>query len=134
MYTDCGAFTDVRRGIVAAYFLLSLAGCSGAGPGESETVCASRIEFKTGVYQAVANVQFEAGERIGSGETLGCSDDDGHTAAGQMVEVFAVHRAPGAPVIAVGGSPRELFALTDEDGKLAEGAVHYIESHSQGDG
>ncbi|MFF8098757.1 DUF6281 family protein [Streptomyces sp. NPDC016640] len=76
------------------------------GDGEQANSCAYRVLYQDRTYRDVANVEFTAGEKLGSATVLPCDDTGGQNDAGQAGETTTAYRVDGI-------SPSVAFAVGD---------------------
>ncbi|MGW7044201.1 DUF6281 family protein [Streptomyces avermitilis] len=96
--------------LAAAAAVPIAAGCASSDSGgESDALCAYRVEYNGNTYGTIANVKFESAEKIGTATEPPCKDtpnDDNQDEPGK-VQAFAVKGFDPETAIAVGNSPGE---------------------------
>jgi len=81
---------------------------SSGGGGEQAESCAYRVLYQDRTYRDVANVEFTAGEKLGSATVPPCDDTGGGDASEQAGETTTAYKVDGVPpevAVAVGDSP-----------------------------
>ncbi|WP_328837035.1 DUF6281 family protein [Streptomyces europaeiscabiei] len=96
------------------------AGCaSSSDDGEADAVCEYRVEYNGNTYGTIANIKFEAGDKLGTATEPPCKDtsnDDNQEKPGKT-QAYAVQGLDPETAIAVGDSPAEAKFVVVNPGK-----------------
>ncbi len=99
-----------RVSLVAAMMMLAVActSVSSSDGGEQAESCAYRVLYQDRTYRDVANVEFTAGEKLGSATIPPCQDtgdQDKAEESGETTTAYAVDGISPDMAVAVGDSP-----------------------------
>ncbi|MFJ6988550.1 MULTISPECIES: DUF6281 family protein [unclassified Streptomyces] len=115
-----------RVPLVAAMLMLAAACTSqsdgGGGGGDRAESCAYLVVYEGRTYQGVANVEFTAGEKLGSAAVPPCQDtgeQDTTEAPAETTTAYTVDGISPALAVAVGDTPDEItFMAVHRGGEL----------------
>ncbi|MFJ2904505.1 DUF6281 family protein [Streptomyces sp. NPDC091279] len=93
----------VRRLLLTAALLTSVAACTRV---EGVSSCAYRVTYEGRSYGDVSNVDFTAGERVGTAVLPPCDPEGGDS--GQRLAAYAVEGTDPSIALAVGHEPDDL--------------------------